>query len=1008
MKSIRTLLCVLLPATLLSAQQPLRFAPAFRNYTTDHGLPNNWVYDIYQDHTGYLWIATDHGVCRFDGYTFKQFPDTLNTNLTSVLTGAMAEDSLGRIWYVDFQSRVFYIENDTIRPYPYNHIIAQQKGATDIFHALYVAGAGSELWLVARANGGVLHLWGNGQYDRIPLPRQREILVFEKNGKSQYALNNRGNAFPAQITVRQHSDGKSDSLVLPYPPENRLLGGYWVKKLHNGRYILYIAGQLYLLQHQTILWMRPGDTHPLSLLEEPDGSLLVGYLQDGLVRYRSLDDLRANRKESHWLQGLTVSQVLRDREGGYWIGTQQEGVFYSPGLNSAGTAQIPLFEGRTIKAVTSNGAGGLFVGTEDAHVAEIDLSHPERPTWKQLPHSGSLFLNSLHYDAPGRTLALAGNPAAFYVSGHWKTYSYTINGFGQSRLLSSNRLSPTGKPGQWLSASPGQLTRFSLDKPNVWVDLTNSTYQTIIRFRSVFSAPDGRVWASRNEGLFEWKGGSTLVRPDVEHPAFLQPFIGMDVLPDGSLVFGPKGHGVVLWKLGENAVTEIKQADGLLSNKVYAVHVAPNGVIWAGTHSGLNRLTPVGPRRYRVDNFTVKHGLPSNTVNDVRTTPDGSVWVATAKGLFRFREKPGEAPIPAPLFEQVTVHGVAYAAATLHTLPHDSADLVVKFLSLHFRSGGDIPYRFRLLQAGGDSAWTHTHSQTVNFSSLAPGAYRFQTQAQNEEGRWSAVSTLTFTIRPPWWATWWARVAGATALGALAFAGYRYRIGEIQKASKLREELYRLEQSALQAQMNPHFIFNCLNSIQHFILKNETDAAVLYLARFAKLVRTALNASVNGTVTLAEEVAMLDNYLALEQMRFQKTFDYTIAVDDALDGRHTLLPPLLVQPFVENAVLHGMKAIKKDGHIGVTFRQADGYLCVTIQDNGPGLPKEQLETEGKISLGGQITQRRLELLRQGYSGQAAHTVVYGQPENGTGTVVTLRIPPTPNSKLKTQNSKLTT
>ena len=406
------------------------------------------------------------------------------------------------------------------------------------------------------------------------------MLLFEKNGRCQYALNVQGNTLPAQITLRQQTDGKSDSLVLPYPARNRLLGGgYWVKKLHHGRYLLYIAGQLYLLQHHALVWMRPGNAIPLSLLEEPDGSVLVGYLQGGLARYRSLDDLRADRKTNHWLQGLSVSQVLRDREGGYWIGTQQAGVFYSPELSRAGTAQIPLFEGRNIKALTSNGAGGVFVGTEDAYIAEIDLSRPERPTWKQLPHSGSLFLNSLHYDATSRTLAIAGNPAAFYVSERWKTYSYTVGDFGESRLLASNRLFPTGKPGQWLSASPGQLTKFSLDKPKVWVDLTNSTHQTIIRFLNVFQAPDGRVWASRSEGLFEWKGGSALLRPTLEHPAFLQPFMDMDVLPDGSLVFGPKGHGVVLWKPGEKVVTEIKQPDGLISNKVYAVHVAPNGVI---------------------------------------------------------------------------------------------------------------------------------------------------------------------------------------------------------------------------------------------------------------------------------------------------------------------------------------------------------------------------------------------------------------------------------------------
>ena len=391
-----------------------------------------------------------------------------------------------------------------------------------------------------------------------------------------------------------------------------------------------------------------------------------------------------------------------------------------------------------------------------------------------------------------------------------------------------------------------------------------------------------------------------------------------------------------------------------------------------------------------MDNFTVKHGLPSNTVNDVTTTPDGSVWVATAKGLFRFREKPGEAPIPAPFFEPVSVNGVPYPAAALHTLPHDSANLVVKFLSLHFRSNGDIPYRFRLLQAGGDTTWAHTRSPTVNFSNLAPGAYRFQAQAQNEEEHWSAVSSLAFTIRPPWWATWWARSVGLFAVGALAFGLYRYRVGQIREESALREEMHRLEQSALQAQMNPHFIFNCLNSIQHFILKNEPDAAVLYLAKFAKLVRGTLNASVTGSVSLEEEIKMLEHYLNLEQLRFKQAFEYHIEVDEHLDRGHTLLPPLIVQPFVENSVLHGMKDLKRNGVIVVKFYPDHGLLCVEVQDNGLGLDPSKSKQAGG-SLGSSITRRRLELLNEQRKKDDI-SVAYSTPSEGSGTMVRLRLP----------------
>lgn len=978
----------LLVPLLLPAQQPLRFAPAFRNYTTDQGLPNNGVYDIYQDKTGYIWIASNRGICRFDGYTFERFPDTLYTNVTSIMTGAIAEDTRGRIWYVDFQSRVFYIENGVIHPYRYNDVIAAQKGKADFFHGLILNGAGEELWLVSHAYGGILHLWGNGQYARIGAEYPEAFTAFEKNGKSQYSSNGITSGTDANKNIYLYHSDSMYTLRLPLPFKGRIEGGYALHRLSDDRWCMYLAGFLYLVQHGKLIWMKPLEKNPISLLEEPDGALLVGYMQQGLVRYRSMEDFRADKQQGRYLPGLTISKILRDREGGYWVATQQQGIFYCPTWEDGGTVQLSPQHTQEISSIAWDGQNRLFASSEDGAVFEMDIRAGQ---WKTLPKTGCAFARRVQFDNRTQMLAVAGNPTVFYRNKRWETFQYKWWDWDQLRELSSLHLAPTSGSTQWLAATTGRLVRFSLDKPFVFSDVSNDDLHAPKRFYAVIEAPDGRVWASGKDGLWEWKAGAGLHRPEIEHPAFQHSFLDIAVLPDSSLVFAPKGHGIVIWKPGSSELTEIGPKQGLLYDRISALHVAPSGSIWACTSNGLAKCTPTGPRQYRINQFSVKHGLPSNTVNDVYTTPDGSVWVATAKGLFRFRDDFTEAPIPAPLFEQVSVNGAAYAAAALHTLPHDSANLVVKFLSLHFRSNGNIPYRFRLLQAGGDTTWTHTHSQTVYFSNLAPGDYRFQVQAQNEEERWSTVSTLAFTIRPPWWATWWSRMTAATALGMLALGFYRYRVKQIKKEGELRDELYRLEQSALQAQMNPHFIFNCLNSIQHFILKNESDAAVLYLARFAKLVRTALNASVNGAVTLAEEVTMLDNYLALEQMRFQKTFDYTIIVDDTLDGRHTLLPPLLVQPFVENAVLHGMKAIKKDGHIGVTFRQVDGYLYINIRDNGPGLPQEQPESEGKTSLGGQITRRRLELLQQQTAGPTAVSVTYREPEDGKGTWVEMRI-----------------
>jgi hypothetical protein len=534
----------------------------------------------------------------------------------------------------------------------------------------------------------------------------------------------------------------------------------------------------------------------------------------------------------------------------------------------------------------------------------------------------------------------------------------------------------------------GCLFRFSLNKPFSG-EISNDDSRTPIRFYAVREMPDGRVWASRNDGLVEWKSEQGLVRPEVEHPAFRQPFLDIDLLADGSLVLCPKGHGVVIWKPGNAAVAEIGRKDGLASDKVYNLDVAADGVIWAATHNGLSKLIPTGKGDYRVDNYTTKHGLPSNTVNDV-VALGSDVWVATAKGLFCLRENPAEVMIPVPLFTGIWVNDAYYPVQTHYDLPHDSANIVIEYLSLHFRSGGDIPYRFRLLAPGGDTTWTLTSQRRVYFPNLTPADYRFEVQAQNEYGHWSPLSALSFTIRSPWYATGWARALAYMLLALLLYAFFRYRTGQIKRESRLQAEMFRLERAALQAQINPHFIFNCLNSIQHFILNNESDAAVLYLAKFAKLVRGALQASVSSQVSLNEEVKMLNNYLALEQLRFKNVFEYAISVDEKLDREGTFLPPLIVQPFVENAVLHGMRGKEKGGQIEVRFLSADGFLHIQVCDNGPGMHRH-LASGDKNSLGGNITARRLALMQQNKLNHAIG-VEYLVPESGTGTLILIRLP----------------
>lgn len=176
---------------------------------------------------------------------------------------------------------------------------------------------------------------------------------------------------------------------------------------------------------------------------------------------------------------------------------------------------------------------------------------------------------------------------------------------------------------------------------------------------------------------------------------------------------------------------------------------------------------------------------------------------------------------------------------------------------------------------------------------------------------------------------------------------------------------HNLEKSALRAQMNPHFIFNVLNSIQNFIFKNEKELAMEYLGKFAKLVRLNLNASIEEKVLLEDEIVLLDNYLNLERLRLDEKFDYEFKLDQSIDLNNTFIPPMLIQPFVENAVIHGMKNIGNNGKIEVKFLKKEKYLLVIINDNG-SFNDGNLENANPHhnSVGISITKKRLELINK--------------------------------------------
>lgn len=354
-------------------------------------------------------------------------------------------------------------------------------------------------------------------------------------------------------------------------------------------------------------------------------------------------------------------------------------------------------------------------------------------------------------------------------------------------------------------------------------------------------------------------------------------------------------------------------------------------------------------------------GLQSINSPDRLVTENRSLWYTNGTELYHM---PLHLPVDTAQYYHVDVRYNGLVAANDIVLPASTN------LLLYVNSISYLPYiqpkiQYRL--AGIEGSWNTLDGEQVRYTQLQPGTYKLLIQAV--AGTQVLYSRqVTITAKPAWYQTIWATVGFALVVIGVIYFLFSLRVRAInrkaQQALMLQRQMNELENKALRAQMNPHFLFNTLNSINHYILNNDTREASHYLTRFSKLVRLVLDNSRREYISLEKELEALNIYLELEMMRRNNEFDYSIAVKGEVDASSFMVPPLILQPFVENAIWHGLSTISKDGFIEITVNTIDDDgVCIAIEDNGIGYKAPAAEVKkGHNSFGMAGTKDRLVLM----------------------------------------------
>jgi hypothetical protein len=324
-------------------------------------------------------------------------------------------------------------------------------------------------------------------------------------------------------------------------------------------------------------------------------------------------------------------------------------------------------------------------------------------------------------------------------------------------------------------------------------------------------------------------------------------------------------------------------------------------------------------------------------------------------------------------------------------LEPNSRNITLNYSAIDFKNRR-ITYRYRLKP---DENWSETKNRRLELSSLEPGKYTFEVSAKSQDSQWSEPARINFILEKHFWQTWWFLLL-MLAIGAYLLYFIAVRITKRQKNKEqeqllLKNKILMLEQQALQAMMNPHFVFNVMNSIQHYINTQNTSSANKVLTGFAKLIRKNLEICTKSYINLAEEIDYLNLYLSLEKNRFGEKFIYHISIDDEIDREETLVPSMLLQPYIENAIWHGIMPLEEGGKLDIIIDQKDEeYLWIKIVDNGVGIRNSLANKHSAhVSKGMTLTQERINLLNK----IAAKPIQLFVEQNGEkGTTVTILAP----------------
>jgi ligand-binding sensor domain-containing protein len=964
---------------LITVKQDPLFAQEYiyKHFTTADGLPSSEVYHVFQDSKGYIWFATDNGVSKYNGYEFENFHtnDGLATNSIS----EVYEDYKGRIWFIGMNSKLSYFQNDTIYSFKYNNLISENLRYSPIAlkKAFYVD-LDDNIYLSVKSSGlikvsatGNIHLFDDLDNDTIT-----QIIHELTDGKKIPALIENSYLIFNKLSYKF---GSKVSITNLEKSQNRFPHHIYLHQVKQNK-VCFTSGQyFYVIENKKIISYKKFSNDIIWSSNQDDGVWACPFL--GGAHFFNISKKTITEKYK-LLDGKSVSSVLKDRNGGYWFSTLSSGVFYLESFNIKVWNTLNNHDRNRIECVEAN-ENIVWIGYNNNTISVIDGENIADIKMKS-PYSFGI--NDLYYEKENERLIVASSGYIYFVKpNEIKTLK---NNYYQlapiyNKAFTSTGISPDNSKGYWIGGGHG----FFHMKNDV-IDFDSRFKKNFrIRVNAILEDKNGSVWIGSKDGLRILKDNK------IEHLGSKFPELNSCILDiveyDSLLIFATKGNGILFFDKAK--VWQVAQNDGLAANTVVSLAIS-NRVIWAGS---LNGLSEISLKNKRVFCKTITE-LSSFEIHDIKPINE-KLLLATNKGLVEYtRNKQPEEKINPLILKHVKVNGKTIPFERIYQLSYEENNITIIFEALSYPTGEDIKYKYKL--KGLDENWIQTNERVARYYHLEPGDYEFNVMIKESDLDWKkSAEKFKLKITPAIWQTAYFKIAITLFVLSVLLLLVKVKQASNKHKLTLRQSVYNYMNQAMKAQIHPHFIFNTLNSINKFILTNNKKSASLYLTKFSKLIRKVLEYSQRENVTLTEEIHALELYLSIEAMRLKNKFTYSIQVDSDIETSGILMPSLLLQPFVENSIWHGIQPLDKKGVIKIQISKNGPNLEATIIDNGIGRVKSdeimQKRKLNKKSIGIAITKKRLEILakKQNCKTNLEYTDLYSK-NTCIGTKVKISMP----------------